>query len=277
MDSTTEQFEPSQLFNDLQDISFLHIGVILVGVWAGIFLARRVLPFAAERVPSQLRLYFLGAVPIIRLLLMVLGVMLIVPILFNINFQNFLIIAGGASVAIGFAFKDYVSSLIAGVVAIFEKPYRPGDWVKINGDYGEVQHVGLRAMRLVTPDDDVVTLPNLHLWTENVFNSNNGTQTLMCIAHFYLQSEHDSVQVCNALRNVALTSAYLHYSRPVKVIVNATAWATHYQLKAYPFELRDQFEFTSDLTIRGKAAMAELGVTEASVAFEQPSESLAHR
>jgi len=277
MDSTTEQFEPSQLFNDLQDISFLHIGVILVGVWAGIFLARRVLPFAAERVPSQLRLYFLGAVPIIRLLLMVLGMMLIVPILFNINFQNFLIIAGGASVAIGFAFKDYVSSLIAGVVAIFEKPYRPGDWVKINGDYGEVQHVGLRAMRLVTPGDDVVTLPNLHLWTKNVFNSNNGTQTLMCIAHFYLQSEHDSVQVCNALRNVALTSAYLHYSRPVKVIVNATAWATHYQLKAYPFELRDQFEFTSDLTIRGKAAMAELGVSEASVAFEQSGESLAHR
>jgi len=277
MESTTDKFEPSQLFNDLQDINFLQIGLILVGVWAGIFLARRVLPFAAERVPSQLRLYFLGAVPIIRLLLMALGVLLIVPILFNINFQNFLVIAGGASVAIGFAFKDYVSSLIAGVVAIFEKPYRPGDWVKINGDYGEVQHVGLRAMRLVTPGDDMVTLPNLHLWTKNVSNSNDGTQTLMCIAHFYLQSDHDSVQISEVLNNVAMTSAYLHYSRPVKVIVNATAWATHYQLKAYPFELRDQFDFITDLTIRGKAAIAELGVSEASVAFDQSSELAAYR
>lgn len=265
MDSSDNEFKPAQLFNDLQDISFLQIGVIVVSLWLSIFLIRRVFPFLAERGPSQIRLYLLGAVPILRLLLMVLGLLLITPIVFNINFQNFLVIAGGASVAIGFAFKDYVSSLIAGVVAIFEKPYRPGDWVQIEGDYGEVQHVGLRAIRLITPNDDVVTLPNQHLWTKNVSNSNDGTQTLMCVAHFYLEPDHDPLLVHDVLHNVALTSAYLHYPKPIKITVNATPWATHYQLKAYPFELRDQFEFISDMTIRGKIALTDIGAAEVSM------------
>jgi small conductance mechanosensitive channel len=276
MESSTDRFKPAQLFNDLQDINFLKIGMIIFCIWLGIFVTRRVFPFVAERVPNQLRLYLLGAVPIIRLVLMLLGVLLVTPIIFNINFQNLLVITGGASVAIGFAFKDYVSSLIAGVVAVFEKPYRPGDWVEIEGDYGEVQHVGLRAIQLLTPADDLVTLPNQHLWTKNVSNSNDGTQTLMCIAHFYLQSGHDSSRMRDALEQVALTSAYLHYPKPVKVTVQTTPWATHYQLKAYPFELRDQFNFISDLTIRGKYAIAELGAREASVPFGTDDRPLNH-
>lgn len=264
-ETNDSNFKATQLFNSLDEISFVEIGLIVLAAWLGITVARRVLPFLAERGPNKLRLYLLGAVPIIRLLLMVLAILLIVPIVFNINFQNFLVIAGGASVAIGFAFKDYVSSLIAGVVAIFEKPYRPGDWVQIEGDYGEVQHVGLRAMRLVTAADDVITLPNQHLWTKNVSNSNDGSQTLMCIAHFYLRPDHDASVLSEALHKVALTSAYLLYTKPVKVIVQDTPWATHYQLKAYPFEMRDQFDFITDLTIRAKAAISECGAVEATV------------
>jgi len=35
--------------------------------------------------------------------------------------------------------------------------------------------------------------------------------------------------------------------------------------KAYPIDGRDQFKFTSDMTVRGKAALAKLGVKPASV------------
>ena len=38
---------------------------------------------------------------------------------------------GAIGLAIGFALKDYVSSLIAGVVSAVELPYRPGDWVNM--------------------------------------------------------------------------------------------------------------------------------------------------
>lgn len=254
-----------KLINDWQDINLLQIAVIVIGVWITIAIIRRLLPFLAERAPSQLRLYLLAAVPVIRLLLMTLAVAWIIPLVFNVTFQNFLVIAGGASVAIGFAFKDYVSSLIAGVVAVFERPYRPGDWVEINDDYGEVQSVGLRAIRLRTAEDDIITVPHLVIWQSNISNSNDGAQTLMCVADFYLLPGHDASQLRCVLRDVAMTSAYLEYDKPISVIVKAEPWGTHYRVKAYPFDMRDQFLFITDLSVRGKEAIGALGAKEGSI------------
>ena len=252
-----------KLINSLQDISFLEIGMIILGTWLAIRLVRWIVPFLAERGPSKLRLYLLAVVPIVRLLLLLVAIVWIVPIVFNITFQNFLVIAGAASVAIGFAFKDYVSSLIAGVVAIVERPYRPGDWVKIGDDYGEVRTVGMRALRVLTPDANVITVPHSKLWTDNISNSNDGAHTLMCVADFFLLPRHDAAAIRSVLQDVALTSAYLDYGHPVIVVLIEKPWGTHYRLRAYPFDMRDQFAFISDLTVRGKLAIAEAGAVEA--------------
>jgi small-conductance mechanosensitive channel len=187
------------------------------------------------------------------------AILWVFPIIFNFTFENFLIIAGGASVAIGFAFKDYVSSLIAGIIAVFERPYRPGDWVKIGDDYGEVRSVGMRSLCLLTHSDDLVTVPHARIWDENISNSNNGEQTLMCVANFYIHPDHDADEVRDALREVAMTSAYLQYNKPVLVMLSDEPWGTHYKVKAYPFDLRDQFAFISDLTGRGKKAIRRVG------------------
>ena len=260
------QAKAADLINNLQDISFTKIGLILGGTTLAIVLVRRLLPFLAERGPSQLRLVLLGAVPIIRLVLLTVAILWVFPIIFNVTLQNFLLIGGAVSVAIGFAFKDYVSSLIAGVVAIAERPYRPGDWVEIGGDYGEVRAVGLRSLELRTPDDNIVHVPHEKIWQHNISNSNDGARTLQCVASFYLAPLHDAALVQRALTDVALTSAYLAYDKPVVVVLSEAPWGTHYKLRAYPFDMRDQFLFVSDLTVRGKLAVADAGATEISVA-----------
>lgn len=251
-----------RLINDLQDINFAEIVLIMLAAWLVIFLAEKLLPLLAERGPSQARLYILNAVPIIRLFMLSFAILWIFPIIFNVTLQNFLVIAGAASVAIGFAFKDYVSSLIAGIVATIERPYRPGDWVKIDGDYGEVKSVGMRAIRLVTASDDVITVPHMRLWDQNISNSNDGHRTLMCVTSFYLTPHHDPAQVRDLLRIVAMTSAYLEYDKPVLVMLENQPWGTHYKVKAYPFDFRNQFAFISDITARGKTALAEAGFHE---------------
>jgi small conductance mechanosensitive channel len=251
--------EAVKLINDLQDISVGKIALIVVATWFAIQLTRRVLPYLAAHGPAKARLYLLGAVPIIRLLLMSIAILWIVPIVFNITFQNFLVIAGAASVAIGFAFKDYVSSIIAGIVAVFEKPYRPGDWIEIDGDYGEVTNVGLRAVTLNTADDNVITVPHNRIWDENVSNGNDGAKTLQCVADFYLRPDHDGARMRATLQDVALTSAYLDYALPVVVVMKDVPWGTHYKIRAYPFDMRDQFLFISDMNVRGRAAISQLG------------------
>ena len=263
--------EAAGLLRDLQDISFGRILLIAVGTYALVRLIRWALPLLAERGPSQLRLYLLGAVPVARLVLLTAAVLWLLPLIFNVSVENFLVVAGAAGVAVGFAFKDLVSSLIAGVVAVFERPYGPGDWVTIEEVYGEVVSVGLRTINLRTPADDVVSIPHDTIWANPVANSNDGARTLLCTANFYLAPDHDAAAVRAALGDVGRTSAYLSYDRPVAVQLTETPWGTHYKLKAYPFDMRDQFGFVSDLTVRGKAALRALGAAEVAAPAPGPA------
>jgi small-conductance mechanosensitive channel len=185
--------------------------------------------------------------------------------------ENLLAISGTLAVALGFAFKDYASSLIAGVVALYERPYRNGDWVKIEDTYGEVQSHNLRTVQVLTPNDTLVAIPHSQLWTTAISNSNSGQRDLMCVADYYLHPEHDGIAILQKLRDVALASPYINLKRPLLVIVAEQPWGTHYRLKAYPLDGRDQFLFVTDLTVRGKAMLRRLAVKPAAVTAVVPS------
>ena len=129
--------------------------------------------------------------------------------------------------------------------------------------------MGLRALHVLTPDANMIAIPHSKIWTDNISNSNDGAKTLMCVADFYLEPRHDAALVRSSLQEVALTSAYLDYAQPVVVVLHEQPWGTHYKLRAYPFDMRDQFAFISDLTVRGKIALMDAGATEA-VTWTQP-------
>lgn len=252
-----------QILRDFQEIDLMQVFLIIAVAW---LLAKGVelfFPWLAERVTGRLRLYILPSVPVLRLLILVGAVVSIVPLVVNLTFHNSLALIGATGLALGFAMKDYVSSIIAGIVAAYERPYRQGDWVEIDGAYGEVKEVKLRALKLVTRDDTTVTIPNIKLWQTNIFNANDGKRDLMCVVDFYLEPRHDALLVRQTLYDVALTSPYLNFERPIRVSVSEKPWGTHYKIRAYPVDGRDQFQFISDLTIRGKAALADLKVQPA--------------
>lgn len=59
----------------------------------------------------------------------------------------------------------------------------------------------------------------------------------------------------------------------MRVVVEQTPWGTHYQLKAYLFDMRDQFDFVSDLTVHGKIAIEQSGAVEVLVSTIGPHKS----
>jgi small conductance mechanosensitive channel len=252
-----------QVFNDLNQIDFVGIAEIFVVAWILIWLVKHILPWLANRVPGRLRLYLLPSVPVIRLLILIAAIALIVPMVIKTSLQNLVAILGLTAVALGFAFKDYISSLLAGVVAVYERPYRVGDWVTVDGAYGEIISMNLRAFRLFTFDDTVVTIPHIKIWEKNIYNANDGKRNLLCVAHFFVDPNHDAALVRQKLHDVAQTSPFLDLNHQIRVIVQEQPWGTHYQLKAYPLDGRDQFLFISDMTVRGKAALAKMGVRPA--------------
>lgn len=256
MDSKAEL---SRLFNTLDRAAMLELAVIAFAALALIAITQRALPWLGNRLHGNPRHYLLASVPLLRLVIILVALLLAVPVVIDPSLQNMVALLGAAGLAIGFALKDYVSSLIAGVVAAFERPYRPGDWVEIEGHYGEVVHVGMRTVALVTADDDYVILPHIKLWSSAVRNANNGSATLQCTASFHVHPEHDGARARAKLEDVAMTSPYLRFDKPVVVVVREETWSTKYTIRAYPLDPRQQFRFITDLTVRGRAALTRVG------------------
>jgi small-conductance mechanosensitive channel len=252
--------EASGLLKDFAHINFVLIVLIIVVAWFLLKFVGWFFPWLAERAPSRFRLYVLPIMPILQLAIFIGTIASIVPLIMDPTPEKLLVTFGVVAIALGFAFQEYVNSLIAGIVTIYERPYGVGDWIKIGDAYGEVTAVRFRAVEMRTPEDSVVLIPHKKLWDSTIYNSNNGNREHLCVADFYLHPEHDAEQVGQKLRRVALTSPYLQINRPISIVVQEQPWGTHYRLKAYPIDGREQFSFISDLTVRGKAVLASLDV-----------------
>ncbi|PLX75025.1 MAG: mechanosensitive ion channel protein MscS [Azoarcus sp.] len=257
----TDESSIAQIFRPPDWTMALEVGAVLLIAAVLIVGSQRALPWLGNRLHGRRRLFVLALVPVLRLLIIVAAFIMIVPMVINPSVQNMVALLGTVGLAIGFALKDLASSLIAGVVAVGEMPYRNGDWIKIDGIYGEVRYVGMRTVQVVTPTDDVVSIPHSRLWNTPIYNSNDGSPRLQCVADFYLHPEHDAAEVKQVLSDVALSSAFLHFGQPIAVIVHEKPWGTWYRLKAYPVDARQQFRFVTDLTVRGKATLLGLGVS----------------
>jgi small conductance mechanosensitive channel len=252
--------DASEFLKDFAQINFVSIVLIVVIAWILLRFVGWSIPWLAKQAPSRFRLHLLPIMPLLQLAIFLGAIVTIVPLIVDPTPEKLLVMFGVVTIALGFAFQEYLNSLIAGIVTIYERPYGVGDWIKIGDAYGEVTAVHFRAVEMRTPDDTVVLIPHKKLWDSTIYNSNDGNREHLCVADFYLHPEHDAEQVRQKLRRVALTSPYLQINRPISIIVQEKPWGTHYRLKAYPIDGREQFSFISDLTVRGKAVLARLNV-----------------
>lgn len=67
---------------------------------------------------------------------------------------------GFFSIAIGFAFRDILENLLAGILLLFRAPFRMGDEVDIEGTRGTVVEINLRETVLRTYEGRKVLIPN---------------------------------------------------------------------------------------------------------------------
>ncbi|SKA86762.1 small conductance mechanosensitive channel [Paucidesulfovibrio gracilis DSM 16080] len=78
----------------------------------------------------------------------------------GINVTSFLAVLGAAGLAVGLALKDSLSNFAAGVLLIFFRFFRVGDYVTVGGTSGTVMAVNLFNTELATPDNQKVYVPN---------------------------------------------------------------------------------------------------------------------
>jgi MscS family membrane protein len=72
--------------------------------------------------------------------------------------------------ALGLAAQDTVANLFGAVAVYLDKPFKVGDWVRIDSISGSVESIGLRSTRLRNPDGHLITVPNKTMGNATITN-----------------------------------------------------------------------------------------------------------
>jgi small-conductance mechanosensitive channel len=248
------------LDGDLTIHKLLRAALALLLAVLALVLVQRGTDAVSERVAKRFRLLFKQALPFWKGLILLLTAAYLFNLFIDLGDANLLALTGTLAVAIGFAFRDYVSSIIAGIMTLFEPSYRVGDRVRIGRHYGEVVGYGLRSLQLRTRDDDLITVPHGLIWTEPVANANSGHLEAQVATSVFLDPRADVDLVIRLLQQAALTSRYTQLSMPIEVTMDERPWATQYTLRSYPIDARDEFRYRTDLLRRVKRAFRQARV-----------------
>ena len=77
---------------------------------------------------------------------------------------------GGAGLAVAMSLKDQLSNFAAGVLIILFRPFKVGDFIRVNGFEGIVREIKMVQTSLSTPDNEEVVLPNSVVMTNSITN-----------------------------------------------------------------------------------------------------------
>lgn len=96
--------------------------------------------------------------------------------LLGVDLQSLAVIVGALSVGIGFGLQHVVNNFISGLLILFERPIRKGDWIKINGHEGIVKNVHIRSTELETFAKTNVLIPNADVLSNALENLTKANQ-----------------------------------------------------------------------------------------------------
>jgi len=101
--------------------------------------------------------------------IMIVAAMIAAAIVFpSVKPGDILATLGVGSVAVGFAFKDILQNLFAGVLLLINRPFRRGDQIVVKDYEGTVEHIESRATLIKTYDGRRVIIPNADIYTSPV-------------------------------------------------------------------------------------------------------------
>jgi small-conductance mechanosensitive channel len=212
---------------------------------------------------AKRRLFFKGLVPIVRIVLWLFAGYLIVRVIFQVDAQGIIAGAAALGVAVGFAAQDLLKNLFGGIILVFDQPFQVGDKIRVGETYGEVTSIGLRSTRIVTPDDNLVSVPNAQVVDQQVANANAGELNCQVVIDLYLPGDVDEAHARRIAFEAAVGSRYVYLNKPIVVLIRDELHRsvfTRVRVKAYVLDPRHEFLFESDVTERARAGFRAAGM-----------------
>lgn len=225
--------------------------IFLIIGYLGIRFVAFILESLAERT-TKYRITIKGLVPIIKILGWIFILFIIIAGIIQPPISTIIAVTASIAIAVGFAAQDILKNIFGGIMILVDRPFKVGDKIEAGNYYGEVVEIGLRSIRLVTPDDSLVSVPCGELMVKSVSNVNSGEPTCQVVAEIYLPITVDTERVRQIATEAAQVSKYIYLNKPVVVLFfNEIKERRSYlkmRLKAYVADIRYEFAFKSDMT-----------------------------
>ena len=143
------------------------LAIFLIGKWIVTYLVILMKATLTRAKVDRTLVSFLGNVANVGLLILV-----IIAALGKLGIPTTSVTAliGGAGLAVALSLKDQLSNFAAGALIILFRPFKVGDFIKVNGFEGTVSEIKMVQTTLHTPDNEEVILPNSVVMSNSIVN-----------------------------------------------------------------------------------------------------------
>lgn len=250
--------------------------MVLAGAWLVAGIIGRSVERAGVRF-TQWRLLLQQIGTMARFAIYIGAIAAAVPLAFKLSDQALLALGGTIAVTAGFAFKDLASSILAGITILIDRPFQVGDRVAFGSYYGEITSIGLRSVRLVTLDDNLVTIPNNKFLTETVACGNAGALDMLIQMDFFIGSGEDVARARQIVADALTTSRFAFLEKPWTVLVNSVVhqgyFAIRLRAKVYVLDLHYEKALETDVTLRVLDGLRQAGIAPPAMLHRAVGES----
>jgi len=185
----------------------------------------------------------------------------------GINVMPFIAGAGVMGIAIGFAAKDTLSNLIAGVLLIIDRPFEIGDRIEVwsapsgSATWGDVIDIGLRATKIRTTDNIVIIIPNNEIMKRDIVNYTIITTKIRLRIDIGVSYDTEIRKAKEAILKVAENNRRVSKKPSPKVVVrNFGESSVDLQLRVWIDNARNRMDTISDITDKVKEAFDAVGI-----------------
>lgn len=172
----------------------------------------------------------------------------------GLDLSKLAIVAGALSVGIGFGLQNVFNNFVSGLILLFERPVRVGDYIKVGATEGFVRHIRIRATEIETWDKTVIIVPNSELISNRVENLTYGNTYGRVLMNVVVSESSDPQKVTEVLRDIVRGSKRLiqegevfGVGGPFVSFKDFAAGALTFEIGGYVRNVHDRGGVASDL------------------------------
>jgi len=180
----------------------------------------------------------------------------------GVKLQSIVIVAGALGVGIGFGLQNVVNNFVSGIIMLLERPIKTGDVLEIDGMWGVVKNIGIRATTIETWDQSEQIVPNGDLlWTRliNWTHTNNINRVTISIGVAYGSDVEKVLEIL-------VKTAYEHPEvltdpKPYAIFIGFGNSSLDFELRCYLPSIEGRLRIPSEIRVEIYKTLAEKNIT----------------